>query len=328
MGEKNINMDRENVSIIIPNYNGKELLRKNLPSVIKAIRPDDEIIIVDDGSNDDSVEFIFSAYPRLKLICLEKNRGYAHACNKGVAGSKNEIVYFLNNDIEVTGNFLDVIVPHFNKGDIFAVASRRLSSNSLSERKDFLIGVRFRLGIFWYRYEEVSEFEESIPIIFAPGGCSAFDKNKFLQLGGFDELYRPVYWEDWDISYCAWKQRWKIIYEPRSQVYHRHPAATIKRIFSDEEIKCIRWKNYFLFVWKNITSKGLFYQHLFFLPLQLIIAPFLKKKCFTLGFILALKQLSEVIKKRRDNKNEYNLPDYDVLKQFPWISQTQKGGKL
>ena len=310
--------DREKVSIVIPNYNGRELLRKNLPPLLEAVCSDDEIIIVDDGSVDGSVEFITSFYPELKLIFSAKNEGFAYACNKGVAASNNKIVYLLNNDVKVTENFLDVILPHFQQEDIFAVSSRRLSSNSCLKQVDSLIEVQFRLGTFWYRYKQVNEFKKAVPIIFAPGGCSAFNKNKFLQLGGFDSLYRPIYWEDWDISYRAWKHGWKVLYEPRSFVYHNHPKATMERMFSNEEIKSIQWKNYFLFVWKNITSKRLFYEHLFFLPWQLVLTPLLKKKSFAIGFIHALKQLPEALKKRRKNREEYNLTDHDILQQFPW----------
>src|SRR5262249_13491554 len=91
------------------------------------------------------------------------------------------------------------------------------------------------------------------PVFYAGGGSSAYDRKKFLALGGFDSLYEPFYLEDTDISYMAWKRGWTIHYEPRSLVYHEH-RATIGRRFEERTIRAVLKKNYLLFAWKNIHN--------------------------------------------------------------------------
>ena len=75
----------------------------------------------------------------------------------------------------------------------------------------------------------------SVPSIrvFTGGGSSAFDRRKFLELGGFDHLYRPFYYEDTDLGFMAWKRGWKVLYEPGSIVFHEH-RGTIGKKFSPE----------------------------------------------------------------------------------------------
>ena len=74
---------------------------------------------------------------------------------------------------------------------------------------------------------------------------------KFLELGGFDELLAPFYLEDTDLGYMAWKRGWKVLYQPRSVVYHEH-RGTIGKRFSEEQIQAVLKKNFLLFCWKNI----------------------------------------------------------------------------
>ena len=93
----------KSVSVVIPNYNGAHLLQKNLPSVIRAldfIQVEYEIIVVDDCSKDDSVLFIQTNYPAIKLIRNEKNGGFSISCNRGIELADKELILLLNTDIE------------------------------------------------------------------------------------------------------------------------------------------------------------------------------------------------------------------------------------
>ena len=136
-------------------------------------------------------------------------------------------------------------------------------------------------------------------------------------MSGFDKLFRPFNWEDWDISYHAWKRGWKTLYEPRSQVYHER-LLTLGKMYSKKEIETIQWKNHFLFTWKNITSKRLLFQHFLFLPTQIIISLFLKKLTFVRGLFFALKQLREVIRKRKSVQKDFIFSDEEILEKFQW----------
>jgi GT2 family glycosyltransferase len=302
----------EGISIIIPNYNGERLLRKNLNTLFKALKTFKkawEIIIVDDGSTDNSVNFIRKFYPNVKLICLDKNRGFARASNEGVRQARYKIVYLLNTDVIVKSGFLDPIWEDFSQKDIFAIGS--IEGDFL----DALPVIKFRWGIFWYRYQKFNVNQKK-PILtaFVNAGHSAYDKEKFLRLGGFDELYRPFYFEDLDICWRAWRYGWKSVYEPRSRVNHFH-QSTIRRYYRPFQVQSIHWRNRFLFTWKNINLPNLWIKHLFFLPLQLFILPILGKPHFSIGFLLALLKLKLFIKKRSEI-SRYILREDTLFKIF------------
>ena len=91
----------------------------------------------------------------------------------------------------------------------------------------------------------------AFPCFYGGGGSCAFDRRKFLELGGFDELFRPFYLEDTDLGYQAWKRGWKVMYQPASVVYHEH-RGTIGKKFSAAQIDAVLKKNFILFCWKNI----------------------------------------------------------------------------
>ena len=96
-----------------------------------------------------------------------------------------------------------------------------------------------------------SSINELFPCFYGGGGSCAFDRAKFLDIGGFDHLYRPFYLEDTDLGYMAWKRGWKVLYQPASVVYHEH-RGTIGKRFSNAYIQSVLKKNFVLFAWKNI----------------------------------------------------------------------------
>jgi GT2 family glycosyltransferase len=313
--QKNINIEKENISIVIPSYNGKELLRENLPFLLKAVRPYDELIVVDDGSVDGSIEFIKNNYPGIRLICLKQNQGFGSACNCGIRESNNNLVYLLNNDVKVKQNFIKPLLKHFQKENTFAVNSREISP-SVKTDFDVLIFAEFKFGIFWYRYVKVPRLKKAVPVLFANGGHTLIDKKKFLSLGGFDKLYYPAYWEDWDISYSAGKLGYEIIYEPKSEIYH-NKKVSFSKMFSEKEIKIIQWKNHFLFIWKNIFSPWFLLKHIFFLPIELALLPFIGKAFFSKAFLQAFKRLPEALQARRRTCSlKYVFTDKELLDKF------------
>ncbi len=99
------------------------------------------------------------------------------------------------------------------------------------------------------------------PCAYPGGGSSAFDRRKFLELGGFDELFRPFYYEDTDLGHLAWKRGWKVLYQPASVVHHEH-RGTIGKNFTEESIGVVVKKNAILYCWKNIHDWKMLASHL------------------------------------------------------------------
>lgn len=305
-------------SIIISNWNGKNLLKENLPSVIKAIKysgGNHELIVIDDASSDGSQEFIKKNYPQIKLIELMGNKGFGEANNIAASQSKNEIIVLLNNDMSIEKNYPSFVLPHFGDENIFAVTPKMVTEDTF--RKKFKVTsscwAKFRHG-FWHDIEihNLRDEEGHSISLTAPGGGVAFDKKRFISLGGFDSLYYPFYYEDTDLSYRAWKRGWKIIYEPRTIVHHRC-SQTITTHFGRRPASLIKKRNYYLFIWKNITDRILILQHLLFLPFYLLSKLFSGRAMWAEAFFLALRQFPQVWSKRKEVKKEQILSDREIL---------------
>jgi len=285
------------ISIVIPNYNGRYLLEKNLPAVIKACqqwsKTSWEIIVVDDASTDNSVSFLKANYPQIKVVVHQKNQRFAAACNSGVKAAKGKIVVLLNNDVAPEADFLSPLLNHFNDSLVFAVGCKE---KDIKDGRTIYSGRglgEFKCGflVHWR-----AEDQNKTDTLWATAGSMAVDKEKWLKLGGMDVLFRPAYWEDIDLSWRAKKMGWKILFEPRSIVVHHHETTNIPA-FGKKQMKIFAYKNQFLFVWKN-GSLRMFLQHIFWLPYHLLKATVSGDWLFWQGLLKALIQLPEVIAKK------------------------------
>lgn len=305
------------VSIVIPAYNGRSHLEANLPPLLEATRGRDslEVIVVDDGSADGTPEFLADRFPEITLVALRANRGFAGACNAGAGSAKGQIVYFLNSDAQVLPGFLDPVLRGFSDPTVFAVGSREVP---LRGEGTLTIGVPFfRFGLFGHRYFETTEIpSHPITVLFVSAGHAGFSREKFLTLGGFDELYRPFYWEDIDLCYRAWRRCWRVILEPESAVHHTG-QATIGRFYDSRAIQSVYWKNRFLFGWKNLRDAAFIAEHLAYLPILLAGLPLVKGRAVLTGFTWALGQLREALQKRREDRHEPRISDRQILELFP-----------
>jgi GT2 family glycosyltransferase len=292
------------VSIIIPNYNGKKLLKKNLPHVVRAWSNAKnkivEVIIVDDGSTDESVSFINSNYPQIQLIKHKINKGFPKAVNTGVRLAKGNYVALLNTDVVPKANFLSSCVKIFRDEKVFAV--------SFNES-----GYSFTRGVFekgFIVYEKLIKASTPKQSFWANGGSSLFRKDYWIKLRGMDEvLFSPFYWEDIDISYRAQKRGWKILWDPDSMVDHVH-ESTMKKI-SKKYRQRIQERNQLLFIWKNLTSKNMFKKHLLGILQRVVKHP---------GYIriplMAMFKVRHVIRLRKVEKKECKVSDEAIFARF------------
>jgi len=253
-------------SVVIPNWNGKELLERYLPSVVEAVRanPGNEIIVVDNGSTDGSAEFLGKAFPEIKLVALASNAGFGGGANEGFRRAKNDLVVLLNSDMRVAPDFLAPLLEGFRDPDVFAVSCQIFFSDPNKPREESgLTQGWWEDGGLRVRHRIDAAVEDLYPCFYGGGGSCAFDRRKFEELGGFDPLLLPFYLEDTDLGFLAWKRGWKVLYQPRSVVFHEH-RGTIGRRFREDEIQAVLKKNYLLFAWKNIHEWRRLAPHLFF----------------------------------------------------------------
>jgi len=253
-------------SVVIPNWNGKDLLAKYLPWVIRALSgsPGNEIVVVDNGSTDGSVDFLRAAFPQVKVLALPENLGFGGGSNAGIQAASKRIVVLLNSDMRVAPDFLAPLMEGFRDPQVFAVSCQIFFSdpNKIREETGLTEGW-WEDGSLRVRHRIDPAIDGLYPCFYGGGGSCAFDRAKFLDLGGFDELLRPFYLEDTDLGFLAWKRGWKVLYQPRSVVYHEH-RGTIGKRFREDQIQAALKKNYLLFAWKNIHEWRRLVPHFFF----------------------------------------------------------------
>ncbi|MCD5383882.1 glycosyltransferase [candidate division WOR-3 bacterium] len=307
------------ISVVISSFNGMHLLRKYLPPLLGAMDElDYEIIIVDDGSKDNTDEFIQREYPSIKLVRLDKNRGFAIANNTGAEMSCGDIILFLNNDMKVTDNFLTPISKYFESSDIFAVSPKVLLPKYDNKINEGLSRASFYRGLFSLEFPDTGRKRSNTGPMFtlyASGGAMAVDRKKFLSLGGFDDMFSPFYCEDMDISYRAWKRGWKVVYEPNAVVYHYH-QSTIGKVLNQKGIDIVTGKNQLLFMWKNLTDNRLFLSHWLWLPRNIVGGLRMRSSALLRNFIYALPQLPLALRARRIEKSLSVKQDWEILTKF------------
>lgn len=312
--------DTTRASIVVLNWNGRDLLARGLPSVLEATRYDGEaheLIVVDNGSTDGSVDFVRENFPSVKVVALERNVRFTGGNNAGVKASKNDIVVFLNNDMVVDKAFLRPLLEGFEKeDDVFAISSQVFFWDETRRREETgKTRARFEKGTIEFWHEAVAETNEGGlgPAFWGGGGSCAWDRDKYLELGGLDTLYDPFYLEDTDLSYRAWKRGWKVLFAPDSKVYHKH-RGTNKPIFGDDYIERAIGKNRHLFFWRNITDLSWIIQHFLYLPYSLTTTMVHGKLKDILSFLWALKQFPEAFAKRHKGRRGIKLSDEMVFK--------------
>jgi len=301
-------------SIIITNYNGRHLLNECLPSVLEAVKlrgEMDEVILVDDCSSDDSVRFVAEHFPSVRIQANLANIGFQRASNIGAMIARFPIIVLLNNDVAVEPDSITRLCDCFERNDNLFAASAKLFG---WDRSSFLAGRRvakFEQGHF--RIQDVNGDESRQRLtLFATGGAAAFDREKFLELGGFDPIYHPLYWEDIDICYRAHKRGWPVVYVPDAVMYHKH-RATITKTTDQKRLRLITARNSYIFLYKNILDKKMLRQH-FLWTLWFFVKDTLGGKFrFQRAFLMTIPKLLKILKKRRAECRAHLLPDRAVI---------------
>ncbi|MGH9339660.1 MAG: glycosyltransferase [Acidobacteriota bacterium] len=260
-------------SIVIVTWNGRHLLEESLPALMKALEfteKEHEIIVVDNGSQDDSLSWLQSAYPKIRVIALPDNLGFGEANNRGAQEARHDIVVLLNNDMIVAEDFLPPLLEGFSDPQVFAVSSQILFPKDKRREETGNTQARFERGYLHLSHEPVQRCYYSrkyLPVLWAGGGSSAFDCRRFLELGGFAALFSPCYFEDTDISYRAWRRGWKVLLAAHSRVLHKHRSSSSTR-FGASQIEQLVEERKLWYLWRNFQL-GTLLPHLLLFPLNL-----------------------------------------------------------
>lgn len=311
------------VSIVIPNYNGENLIKKNLDKVTETLynfskekNKKTEIVVIDDFSQDNSIKELerisgkWNEKIKIKVLRNKKNYGFSTTVNNGVKIAKGEIVILLNTDITPENDFITPLLLHFKDVSVFAVGCMDKSV----EKVGIVLRGRglgeWQRGFLVHRRADVNKNKT----LWVSGGSGAFRRGIWQKLGGLNEIYNPFYWEDIDLSYRALKSGYKLFFEKESMVIHEHEKGAIKSKYTPYQVKIIAYRNQFVFVWSNAD---LFYilLNIIFIPYHMLKAVLNTDKAFFIGLFKAFLLLPKIIEVGLENRKLFVKTDKEVIEE-------------
>lgn len=314
------------VSIIIPNYNGEQILKHSLAHVVEAAAAypgNCEIIVVDDASQDNSLQMIVDQFPEIKVVRHEINQGFAEAVHSGVRASRHAIIIFLNSDVLPDREFISPLVRWFDRQDTFSVSPLILDRQRKPLRVSWNLCKMLRGEIRrqnWNLSDALEKARHQRPLksLFASGGSIAIRKAMFEQLGGFLSIYKPFYYEDRDLCTRAWQRGWKTFFDPESRVIHDH-FGTIRRFYAAKQIKIIQRRNRLFYLWLHLSNRKIVLSHVPWIFVRLVSRLVKIDLVYPIAVFKALCGLGEVIKLKKANQRKPNLkPLEEILKEIQY----------
>ena len=300
--------------LIILNYNGKAHLDDCLTSALTASRETGvacPVILVDNRSTQDDVEYVRNHFPEVEIIVAKEN-DCLFSLNPIVSSRTEDIVVILNNDMRFEKGFIPPLLKHFSDPDVFAVTAKVMNWEGTRVTTGKRMG-DFRHGWFYKHWDY--GIQQTCLTLDAGGGCAAFRRQMFVELGGFDTLYRPAYYEDMDLSYRAWQRSWKILYEPASVIYHKI-GATLNDVQGRSHVSRLICRNEVLFTIKNCKGYLFLCGYLLLLPVRLLRNGVAGNQPLTGGIVDALVKIPAALSRRIAQGKLKKVRDRDFLQQI------------
>lgn len=250
------------VAVVILNWNGRKLLEEFLPSVVSFTNTEiADIIIADNSSTDDSVEFLQSCYPSLEIIKLPENYGYAEGYNKALRLLEHEYYVLLNSDVEVTANWLDPLYSYIEQNtDVAALQPKIMAQRNRSyfEYAGACGGFIDKLGypfcrgrIFNQVEKDTNQYNSPLEIFWATGACLFIRSSDYWDAGGLDASFF-AHMEEIDLCWRLNARGRKLVCLPESTVFHVG-GATLQE--ESPRKTYLNFRNNLLMLYKNLTDK-------------------------------------------------------------------------
>lgn len=214
------------VSVIIPTWNGRQYLGECLESLAGQTFRDFETILVDNGSDDGSAEYVRTEFPWVRLLALRENVGFAEGNNRGLALAQGTYVVALNNDTRVVPEFLKELVRVADSDAGIGMVAAKLRNYYRPEQID-AVGLKIATNGLGYNIGvgEIDGGQYDTVAPFGPCGGAALYRRAMLDKIGFFDPAFFAYYEDFDLAWRARLAGWKAVAAPRALVYHVHSAT-------------------------------------------------------------------------------------------------------
>ena len=242
----------EGVSVVIPSRNGRDLLETCLSALTGA----SEIIVVDNGSTDGSVEWLSQAHPAVLIEHSHTPLPFAVAMNRGFRRARYAYVCALNNDMVVEPGFLNALRKAFDAvPDLFCASAQIFMPQGQRREETGKTVLNLTPGVtdLPVRCDIPLEGEDLSYVPYGSGGCSMYCASKLEALNGFEEAYTPAYFEDLDLGLRGWSCGWPSVYGSQARVLHQHRATTSLH-FTPAELDYILETNYLRFLGRALPQ--------------------------------------------------------------------------
>ncbi len=245
------------VSVVNVNWNGKEFLRKHLPSLNNLKYPNYEVIIVDNASTDGSVEFIKKCYPSFRIVQNKENLGTAEGSNTAIKEAKGKYIFWVSNDMEFDPYILNHLVTSCESDEsigICTVKMLRIKNEKLVKEIDSIgadvdiFGFPVSRGI---NEKDNGQYDYFTEVFFSFGGSMFIRKDLLSIIGGFDSDYFTLA-DDIDLSWRVHLAGYRVVVEPKAFLYHR-VSATLGKTHNRAQKRYISERNTFRTLLKNYS---------------------------------------------------------------------------
>ena len=321
---------QKSISVVIPNYNGIDLFKINLPPLYKALQKSSinyEIIIVDDASKDNSIDFLRQYYPDIIVIINENNMGFSTTMNRGIYAAKNDLVLSLNSDVVLTEDYFSPLFRYFDDPNTFAVAGKviGLHDDTIQDTAKYPNCSMGNIsGTTNYKIINYLPNTKTIgmPSLYTSGANTLYDREKLVFVEGFTELYSPYYGEDLDLSIKAWRMGWRSYYEEKAICRHQ-TSITIKKYNRPRKIRIITKRNKLIMHFTHLGGR----EWLIFLGKTIFKLLFSWVKLdfiYYIAFKKFLMMIPQVIDLRKNMRSKAQGINKDLIPLRSVVSEMQK----
>ena len=264
------------VAIVILNWNGRILLEKFIPTLLKYSRIEADIYVADNNSSDDSIQYLRSNFPEIKIIKNEENGGFAKGYNDALKHVDADVYALVNSDIEVTKDWLAPVIEQFENNPKTVVVQPKLLDYKNKSKFEYagaaggfvdFMGYPFCRGrIFMSLETEENQYDDTCDIFWATGACFFIRSNVYHMMNGFDEDYF-AHQEEIDLCWRIQNEGYNIKYTGSSMVYHIG-GATLRE--TNPQKTYLNFRNSLYTISKNVPKRFLFFVIMFRLLLDAI----------------------------------------------------------
>ena len=250
-------------AIVILNWNGRHMLERFLPSVTKNCPDNAEVIIADNGSNDDSIQFLKDTYPSLRLILLDKNYGFAEGYNRAFAQIDAEYYVLLNDDVEVTPGWVETVIDMMEGDDTIAIAQPKLLMFDKKDTFEYAGGAGGFIDSFGYPFcrgrlfstleQDHGQYNDQREIFWATGAAMFVKAAAWKEMGGLDNDFF-AHMEEIDFCWRCKNKGYKVMFCPNATVYHVGGGTLPK---SSPFKTQLNFRNNLAMLYKNLPDKRL-----------------------------------------------------------------------